>query len=48
MKAIVITKFIDKNTGKLRKVGEVFTCNKERFAEICAAGNYIKEHKDEK
>lgn len=48
MKAIVVTKFIDKNTGNLREVGEVFVCNKERFAEICAAGNYVKEYKDEK
>ena len=48
MKAIVITKFIDKNTQKLREVGEVFICNKERFAEICAAGEYVKEYKDEK
>lgn len=48
MKAIVITKFIDKNTQKLREVGEIFTCNKERFAEICAAGEYVKEYKDEK
>lgn len=47
MKAIVITKFIDKNTGKVRKVGEVFVCNKERFAEICAAGNYVEEYKEE-
>ena len=48
MKAIVVTKFIDRNTGKLRDVGEVFVCNKERFAEISAAGNYVKEYKDEK
>lgn len=48
MKVIVVTKFIDKNTGKLRNVGDIFTCNKERFAEICAAGEYVKEYKDEK
>lgn len=48
MKAIVTTRFIDKNTGKLREVGEVFVCNKERFAEIRSAGNYVEEYRDEK
>lgn len=42
MRVIVTKRFIDKNTGKLREVGEVFTCNKERFAEITAAGDYVK------
>lgn len=47
MKAIVKIKFIDKNTGKVRKVGDVFTCNKERFEEIRKAGPYVEEHKEE-
>lgn len=48
MRVIVTKRFIDKNTGKLREVGEVFTCNKERFAEITAAGAYVEEVKTEK
>lgn len=47
MRVIVTKRFIDKNTGKLREVGEVFTCNKERFAEITAAGDYVKEAEKE-
>jgi hypothetical protein len=47
MKAIVKIRFIDKTTGKVRKVGEVFTCNKARFVEIKKAGDYIEEYKDE-
>lgn len=46
MKAIVKIKFIDKTTGKVRKVGDIFTCNKERFAEIVAAGKYVEEYKE--
>ena len=34
MKARVLIEFKDKNTGKMRKVGEVFTCTKKRFSEI--------------
>ena len=48
MKAIVKTKFIDKTTKKVRKVGEVFTCSKERFEEITKAGKYVEEYKEEK
>ena len=48
MKAIVKIKFIDKTTGKARKPGEVFTCNKERFEEIRKAGPYVEEYKEEK
>lgn len=48
MKAIVKIKFIDKVTGKARKPGEVFTCKKERFEEICKAGPYVEEYKEEK
>lgn len=42
MKAIVKTKFIDKNTKKARNVGDIFSCSKERFAEIKAAGEQAK------
>lgn len=48
MRVIVTKRFIDKNTGKLREVGDVFSCNKERFAEITAAGDYVEEVKTEK
>lgn len=48
MKAIVKVKFIDKITGKARKVGDIFVCNKERFEEICKAGPYVEEYKEEK
>lgn len=48
MKAIVKIKFIDKTTGKARKVGDIFTCNKERFEEICKAGPYVEEYKEVK
>lgn len=43
MKVKVIRKFIDKETKVLRKVGDVFTCSKDRFAEITKAGNYVVE-----
>lgn len=48
MKAIVKIKFIDKTTNKVRKVGDIFTCKKERFEEICKAGPYVEEYKEEK
>lgn len=47
MKAIVKIKFIDKTTNKVRKVGDIFTCNKERFEEIRKAGPYVEEYKEE-
>lgn len=47
MKAIVKIKFIDKTTSKVRKVGDIFTCNKERFEEICKAGPYVEEYKED-
>lgn len=34
MKAVVLKKFRDKKTNKIREVGEVFTCSKKRFDEI--------------
>ena len=47
MKAIVKVKFIDKTNGKVRKVGEIITCNKERFAEIVKAGKYVEEYTEQ-
>lgn len=34
MKVIVKNKFRDKKEDKIRNVGDVFTCSKQRFAEI--------------
>ena len=54
MKAKGLKKFRDKETGKIRKVGEIFTCSKSRFAEILKNGEaqgvgvLIKEYKAEK
>lgn len=54
MKVKVLRKFIDKNTGKARKKGDVFTCNKERFDEInrngvdLKVGKLVEEIKEEK
>lgn len=48
MKAKVVQNFIDKETGKLRKVDEVFTCTKKRFNEILSVGALVEEVKEEK
>jgi hypothetical protein len=48
VKAKVIEKFIDKETGKLREVGDEFTCTKKRFAEILSVGNFVEEIKETK
>ena len=34
MKAIVEKKFHDIKTDKIRNVGEIFTCSKQRYEEI--------------
>lgn len=47
MKVKVIKKFIDKTTGKMRNIDDVFTCSEKRFNEICKAGTYV-EKVDEK
>ena len=44
MKVVVIKKFKDKETGEIRKVGDVFTCKKKRYEEITKAGDYVKEY----
>lgn len=43
MKAKVLVKFKDKETGEIRNIGDVFVCNKKRFAEILEVGNYVEE-----
>lgn len=47
MKAKVLKKFKDKETGKVREVGEEFSCTKKRFAEILAVGEFVAEVKEE-
>lgn len=41
MKARVIMPFNDKETGKLRKVGEEIEVTPTRFKEIRKAGNFV-------
>lgn len=47
MKAKVVMPFKDKDSGKVRNIGEVFDVTKERFAEIKKAGRYVAEVKQE-
>lgn len=48
MKAKVLVKFKDKKTGKIRKVGEVFTLSKDRYEEILKVGKLVEEVIEEK
>lgn len=48
MKVKVIQKFRDKETRKVRLVGEVFECSDKRFKEIESAGDYIEIVPEEK
>lgn len=43
MNARVTKRFKDKETGEIRKVGEVFECTKARFDEIRAVGDLVEE-----
>ena len=43
MKVKVIKRFKDKHTGEVHKVGDVFTVNKDRFAEIIESGKFVEE-----
>lgn len=43
MKAKVLKKFRDKNTGKIHKKNDVITISKERFEEILKAGKFVEE-----
>lgn len=44
--------FRDKNTGKIRKAGDIFNVTEDRYKEILAVGKLIEKHtesaKDEK
>ena len=44
--------FRDKNTGKIRKAGDIFKVTEDRYKEILAVGKLIEKHtepaKDEK
>lgn len=43
MRVKTIKRFKDKHTGKVHKVDDVFTVNKERFAEIIKEGKFVEE-----
>lgn len=45
MRVIVKKRFKDRHTGKMHEPGEEFTCNKERFAEICSVDAGLVEEK---
>lgn len=47
-KVKVIMPFKDKETGKVRKVNEIFDCTPARLAEIKKAGRYVVEVPEEK
>lgn len=42
IRVIVNVKFIDKETGDLRKVGDVFDVTEKRYAEIVKDGLYVR------
>lgn len=42
MKVKVIQKFRDKETQKVRLVGDVFECSDKRLKEIKSAGDYVE------
>ena len=48
MKYKVLSNFIDKNTGKVHKKGELYECDKKRFDEIQKQGDFLKEEKQPK
>lgn len=48
MRCKVLTNFIDKYTGNLHKKGTSYECDKKRFDEIQARGNFLKEEKKPK
>lgn len=43
MKAVVVKKYRDKETKEIMKVGSEVEMSEERFAEILAAGEYVKK-----
>ena len=48
MKYKVLANFIDKNTGNVHKKGTVYECEKARFNEIQAQGDFLKEERQSK
>lgn len=42
MKVKVLTEFVDKHTGELRKVGSSFECTDERLKEIRSVGSFVE------
>ena len=44
---IVKEEFLDRYTGKMRKVNERFTVKEDRYREILRSGNYVEVVKDE-
>lgn len=46
MKAVVIKKYKDKESKKIMEVGTEIELSEERFAEILAAGEYVKKIAD--
>lgn len=40
--------FRDKNTGKIRKAGDVFKVTEERFKEILEVGKFVEKHTEPK
>ena len=48
MKAIVEKKFHDIKTDKIRNVGEIFTCSKQRYEEILSVDpGLVAEYKEQ-
>lgn len=42
MKVRVIKAFVDKQSKKVRKVGDVFDCTSDRLGEIKKAGSFVE------
>ena len=42
MKVKVIKEFVDRHTKELHTVGSSFDCDKARYSEIKASGNYVE------
>lgn len=41
MKVEVKSEFVDRHTGKLHQVGEVFECTEDRLKEIQSVGDFV-------
>lgn len=40
--------FRDKNTGKIRKAGDIFKVTEERFKEILSVGDFVEKYTEPK